>query len=168
MSGFTLVEIMVSLTIFGLVFSGLLSSFVFTSKSTFSLGNYADMVRESTYFLESFGREVRMAEDVNAIGLHGFSMDVAYPNGTQTIEYEYLPASDSLIRRVGGVERIILTDVDWITFKYYNILNAETSALLEVKSVQMEAILEKRVMQRKNTDHIISARFMMRNRTVSN
>lgn len=167
-SGFTLIELLTATSILGLTFSGLLSGLVFTSKSTCSLGNYSDMVRESTFFLETFAREVRMAEDVNAIGPSAFSMDVAFAGGPKTIEYEYRAASETLVRTENGVESIVMSDVDWVDFKYYNVLNVETNTLMEVKSVQMEAELEKRALDLVNTDHIISARFLMRNRTVSN
>lgn len=167
-AGFSLIEIMVSTTILGITFSALLSGFVFTSKSTYSLSNYSEMLRQSTFFLETFAREVRMAEDINYFQANAFSMEVAFADGSQTVEYEYLPDSKNLIRRVNGIDRTMLSDVNWLNFKFFNVLNAETNTLLEVKSVQMEAGLQKNVMKIMNTDHIVSARFMMRNRTISN
>lgn len=167
-SGFTLVEMMISTTILTLVLSGLASSFIFTARSSVSMGNYSDMAREGSHFLETFAREVRMASDVTALSTEAFTMVVSYAATDVTVEYAYIPADETLVRRAGGNEKIVLRDVEALEFKFFNLVNAQTTNLMEVKSVLMDGMLEKHAGSRENSDHIISARFMMRNRQISN
>ena len=166
--GFSLVEAMISMSIFGVLSMGLMSGFVFTSKSSFAVGNYADLVQSGTMFLETFARDVRMAGDVHTATATELTIDVNYSNGIKTVSYILNPDYKTLIRTESGTSKIVLSDIDQLSFNYFNILGNSTTSLLEAKTIQVEAILEKRVIQQKNTDHVVSARYMMRNRIVSN
>ena len=55
-----------------------------------------------------------------------------------------------------------------IVYKLDRFSRNATTATISVKEVQIEGILERTSLSVSNTNHIISARFMMRNRAVSN
>lgn len=167
-NGFTLIEMLFSTSVLGLVMAGLVSNYVFIFQSSLALGNYSDMARESTYFLETMGRELRMAEDVQAVASDRFTVVVPYSTGDEVVQYRYYSDLKSIYRIEGASSDKVLSNVEDLTFTYYNNIHAESNDLLEVKAVQMEATLQRDLAKLKNTDHIISARYTMRNRTVSN
>ena len=72
-----------------------------------------------------------------------------------------------LTRIYDGSSEVLLEDVDRFALSYFDLTRGATTNALSVKEVQIEAILLKEVLTINNTDEIISARFMLRNRRVS-
>ena len=60
-----------------------------------------------------------------------------------------------------------MDNIKSLSFRYYNLLGNETLNPVEVKKIQIEAILEDTVFKIENTTNIVSAKFMLRNRKVS-
>ncbi len=69
---------------------------------------------------------------------------------------------------MGGDSRDLLTDVNSLTLTYYNLLNVKAAGTVEAKKVQIEVEMIRRVLAIENTNHVISSRYMMRNRKVTN
>lgn len=168
--GFTLAEVMIATTLLAFMLAGLIGSFMFMLRSSVSLGNYADMNRDGSFFLEKFGREIRMTSDVKNMGNTSFIVDIESPSGTETVEFAYLSASNQLIRSsiTDGSKEVMLDQIADLTIDYYNILGAKTNNINEVKAVQLRVDLSRDNLKNDNTDHIISARFNMRNRIITN
>ena len=85
-----------------------------------------------------------------------------------TVNYTFDNAADELVRTYDGTSTILLSNVDQFALSYFDLTRNSTTNALSVKEVQIEAILLKKTLNLSNTDEIISARFILRNRRVSN
>ena len=131
--------------------------------------------------LEVFAVDMRAAEDVTEAT--GDSVTIVYPDNDsfdgRVIRYDY-DSDDSSFTRVsrdsdGNLVRKeeLLGGVEKVAFAYFdplgNRLDSSTaSLLLSIKSVQLDAKMVRGSVGPDATDYIISARFMMRNRPVTN
>lgn len=167
-SGFTLVELMIGMALAGLVLAGVAMTLNMWARSSMSLGNYADMSGNSRRALDVFAYDVRMANNVSVSSSTTFTF-TAYDagSGNATVTYSFDAGANTLTRNYDGVSSIILDDVEQFGFSYLDLNRAATIDALSVKVVQIEAVLLKQVLNLNNTDEIISARFMLRNRRVS-
>lgn len=167
--GFTLAEVLIALMLAGFVLSASTGSLLFLAKSTTSMGNYQDMNMTSRFALEHFASDARMTADVNSATATSVSLEVYDAMGGQeTVVYTYEADPQTFSRTVSGVTDVLLEDVISLDLTYFNLLMAETTQPLEIKEVQLQAVMRRDVLTVGNTNEIISARFLMRNRAVSN
>lgn len=159
---------MLGTAIAGLVLAGAVTTINMWARSSMSLGNYADMSGSCRRSLDIFAYDVRMANGVSASSASTFTF-TAYDSGSGSVSvtYAYDSVAKTLTRTYDGVSRVLLEDVEKFGFSYFDINRVGTVDALSVKVVQIEAILLKTVLNVANTDEIISARFMLRNREVS-
>ena len=169
-SGFTLIEVLVSLALLSLIISVGLTALTFISQSSTSLTNYSIMSRQSRFALEEFARDIRMGYRVNDANIYKLDFDIYGKAGTTSnIVYTYYPNEDKLLRSEdGGPDEEILDDLTNFQFNFYNLRKVSTTAPISIKEVQIEGLMKKNSLVLTNTNYIISARFMMRNREVSN
>ncbi len=167
--GYTLIEIMVSMSIMSLVLTGVTSSFTFLTKTALGLGNYVIMNQDSRVGLELLSRDIRMASDINFMDDDNLTITVPVGGGgTTVIDYSYEAEQGLVNREEGGETTTILKDIEDFDFNYYTFLSVETANILEVKEVQVEAKMVKEIYNMENTSHLISARYLMRNKIVNN
>ena len=180
--GFTLVEVMVALVVGGVVLAASTGSLLFLARAASGLGNYHDMNMRSRFMLDKFSSDARMAVDVNSATTTAVSLDVYNSSGgLDTVIYTY-DALGQVFSRVlypdqdmsAGVPDVILDDVEALTFTYFNMIFdtatqqlQKTTSLLEIKEIQLEALMRTSALNTINTNQIISARYMMRNKKVS-
>jgi len=177
-SGFTLVEIMVATTIGVMLIVSSYATIMALAKGSESMINFAEMNGQTRVALEVFGRDARMTQDIKSASSESVRMvwDVTMDgtNYTQDVQYTYVPSADTFSRTTYNADgtvnesRILLYDVEEMAFNYYSLLQTATTNPLDIKHVQLEAKLERQVLKITNTNYIISARFMMRNKDVSN
>lgn len=168
---FTLVEVLVAMTLSGLVLAIATGSLLFLAKSTQGLGNYQEMNMVSRFTLEQFGSDARMTATVNSATASNVSLEVYNSTGTtDTVVYSFDSSAGTLSRTAGGTAKIVLKDVISLSLIYFNLNGDALSASpnpLEIKEIQLQAEMQREVLKISNTNEIISARFMMRNRRVS-
>ena len=165
---FTVVELMLAITIGGIVLAGAATSVNMWARSSMAVGNYADMSGSCRRALDIFATDVRMANGVTVSTASTFTFS-AFDSGTSSVIVSYVfdDTSDTLTRTYDGVSRVILENVENFALTYSDLTLSTTTNPLSVKVVQIKAILQKKVLNLSNTDEIISARFMLRNRRVS-
>jgi prepilin-type N-terminal cleavage/methylation domain-containing protein len=170
--GFTLVEVMITITLLALVLGSMIPTFTFFSKSTASLGNYTTMSMESRHGLELFSRDLHAVASLAKASKTEIEFDLPADAGGDTVNYKYDSVAKNLTRTLtdpdGNVTvEVLFGDVRDFEMIYFNRLDADVtnraSILTEAKSVQVKATLVKKVVTTENTDYIISARFLMRN-----
>lgn len=175
-SGFTLVEVMVGLTIATFLLASSYATLISLSKGTESMINFSEMNGQTRFALELFGRDSRMASAVKHARNKSFRLVREMGGSEIEVRYRYVPDS-GIFERIqfdssGSVSerRTLLYDVEEMNFNYYTARQVKTngSGLADIKHVQIEAKLERKVLNITNTNYIISARFMMRNRHVAN
>src|SRR4051812_11073318 len=77
--GFTLVEVMISVSLAALLLLAAMTSFLFTLRGERSLANYSELNARARQMLEKMGRDFRMAGDVPAGGFSSSSVLVKVP-----------------------------------------------------------------------------------------
>lgn len=186
-AGFSLVEIMVATTIGVFIMASSYATIMSLAKGSQSMINFTEMNSQTRMALEMFGRDIRMAHDISTKDETKITIqkNVWLSSVNDYVEcditYEFVPNSKHFTRKVertsnGAVlhNKVLLFQVETIKFNYYGLIDQAdpnispiANNLLEVKHVQLEAKLQKEVLRIKNTNYIISARFMMRNKDVS-
>lgn len=166
--GFSLAEVIIAAGIFGLVVAGLMSSFTFVLRSSIGMGNYVDMNAATRHALEMFAQDVRMASGLTAISETELTLTVPSGSSTSEVTYRFYNVGRSLEREEGGTTLEIMGHLEEFQFSYYNLDDEPTLSLLEVKSVQIEALAVRKVLHLENTNMVVSSRHVMRNRRVAN
>ncbi len=180
--GFTLAEMMVATAVVGVVLAASTGSLTFVARGSAGLANYHDMNLRGRFMLDKFASDARMTVDVNEATSTMVSLDVYNSSGgLDTVVYSFEEGASSLSRTVyedqdmsSGVADVILENVIELDFTYFNMIYdasskelTETTKLLEIKEIQLEAVMRLTALNTINTNQIISARYMMRNKRVS-
>jgi prepilin-type N-terminal cleavage/methylation domain-containing protein len=185
--GFSLVEVMVAMTISVFILASAYATIFSLAKGSESMVNFAEMNTQSRNALELFGRDMRMATDVlqedwnsNSVVVERRLMDgtplfirYVFVVGSGTQSGHFRRQEWSQYPGIAGThlinDRVLLYDVDELDLNYYRYKRDEIAVNpLETKHIQMEAKLQRDVLGVTNTNYIISARFMMRNKDVTN
>ena len=190
-SAFTLLEVMVATTLFGIVIASIISTFIIFAKGSESLAQYVEMSMDSRRSLETCARDIRSGEEIHYATTNAIVLQ--YPDNTfydgSILKYEYDDSSKFYTRYVydksatvdssdGSIAGTVLSEirllegVEEFAFNFYDPLGKlldpdSESLLLSIKSIQIDAKMQRAVTQTTATDYIISARFLMRNRTVT-
>ena len=183
--GFTLIELMMSMSILMIALASITGTFMVFAKSSVSVGKYVDMSNESRMALEIFSRDIRSAEALQVMSAKSADgvvyteqgMVLTFPSyhGDRSVRYWYNSVSNTLFRTETYVgtsnETELLSGVRVFKVQFYQTpgddFSSTSGPLASVdtwaKSLQLDAELLRTVMSLDNTDYIISARFMMRN-----
>ncbi len=165
------------------VLAGVLSAFLFIGRTGLNASSYSEMEAEARRGLEVFAEDVRMASDVRWNSAQ--SLTLIRPAGTGSTETTYAYDSDATsatyrcFYRVEGDatagtgRRVLMHDVDPdFSFKRYKLdqsgtVDAAASNDLETKQIQLtlRAVRSARGAAASNT--VISARYLLRNKRVS-
>lgn len=168
--GYSLSEVLIAASLSSLVLAAVLSSFIFIARSSVGISNYSDMNNESRIGLEIFGRDVRNAEGIET-GFSNHSFTLLMPEGADRVSYVYRPNAPGkpLVRREAGEERVVMSGVNELQFNYTNLQGQtnSTMATMEVKQIQLRLTLLRRTISLKNTERVVSARFILRNQEVT-
>ena len=124
-AGFTLIEIMVTLSIFVVVMTGIFS-FLWGVTHDWRTGKQAaDVTQNARLGLNRMSRELMQASQVTVANPTNVSFAVNFGDGWQTITYAYQPASDGgpgTIWRSSTVapgQVTLINGVDHVQFSYY-------------------------------------------------
>ncbi|HYC69652.1 MAG TPA: prepilin-type N-terminal cleavage/methylation domain-containing protein [Opitutaceae bacterium] len=167
--GLTLVEVMVAVTLLGLLITAVLSAFIFILRGERSLANYTTMNAEARGMLELLGRDAKSA--VAVTNFTSTSLTLVVPldtaGGTTEVTYEFDAATDSLVRETGGTTTTLVEDVSEFAFRYLNSNNATTTSLVELKQVQLSLRIMRSVTRAATSQYVISAQYTLRAKPTS-
>lgn len=189
--GFTMVEIMVATALFSIVVGSILSTFMVFANSSEGLAAYVDMSMDSRSSLESCARDIRSSENI----LYATETEIVlqYPDNSfydgayvkyvfddisgffTRFKYDQSAVVDTTTGAITGKlisENRLLEGVEKFVFNYYDPLGDpldpnSASLLLSIKSIQIDAKMLRTISKTSASDYIISARFLMRNRNVT-
>jgi hypothetical protein len=175
-AGFTLAEVLVASSLVMLVSAAIFSSFLFVARSSMGLVNYSEMNSESRHGLDTFGRDIRSARSIKA-GFSENAFTVRLPDNSE-ITYAYVTQGGKgfLMRTPGTGEPVVImrqvepmvTDDFEGFFRYYNLQGGSAANTLEVKQIQLQLKLVRKTVAQEQTERVVSARFILRNKEVSN
>ncbi|WP_309387387.1 PulJ/GspJ family protein [Cerasicoccus frondis] len=167
--GFSLAEVLIVTALMGFFVMIATSSVVALSRSSTAMINYQDMNEQSRIMLEQFARDLRSATNVNSLSDTSISIATVTSSGaTLQVTYTYSSSAGLLYRQVGsGVREIILDDIVAFDMNFFTFRGDPTTNPIEIKRVQLEAMMERSALATTNTNYIISAQFVLRNHRVS-
>lgn len=168
--GFTLTEILIVMTISVFLSGVIFSAFGFVTRSSFAIANYADMTSEGRRGLEIFARDVREARDVVDFSDTSLTLRlVELQSGVPVdVVYRYDPDAAVFTREVDGNSQVLMRAVqDDFRFSRFNLLQEEASSHAETKQIHLQLSMTRRVIARETTENVISARYIMRNKSVT-
>lgn len=168
--GFTLVELLMAIVIGSMVLGAVMSSFIFVAKSCISLNDYTELDVESRRAVEIFSREVRASSDISGFSINGLTLTVPTSGSPYTVNYTYVSADRTFYRAYGTSEQqALLKGVQRFALRRYNLLHNAASNDLETKQIQLDAETSRNAGGRfLATNHVLSAKFVMRNKVASN
>jgi prepilin-type N-terminal cleavage/methylation domain-containing protein len=169
-AGFTLPEILMGIVISAMLVGALTGSYIFIAKSCASIHDYTELDTETRTAIETFSREVRAASDISGFSSSGMTLTVPGAGGDYTVNYTYVSGDKTFYRAYGtSEEKALLTGVEALTLKRFNLLHNPASNDLETKQIQLDARTVRSGSTRfRATNNVLSARFIMRNKEASN
>ena len=164
--GFTLVEILITLSLVTLTLAMVLPSMTFLMQSNYVLGNTTGLTQQSRQFVDAFGIDLRSATNVAEADANKVVLTVTDPDYNEdTITYAY-DADAGVVSRVAGSggNSTLLSNVHGFQFAYSDSKNASTINNLEIKKIEVKMELKRSVLARDQELLHKSARFILRNR----
>lgn len=163
--GFSLVELLISLTLVMMLTLALLTSYVFIARGDRSLQNYGDMNAQARKLLERLGEDLRGATDVT--NFTATSLTLTLPTNlagttSQDVVWDFDSAGGNVTRQDATSTAMLARDVQTFAFYYANSNNVETASLVEVKQVQLSLRMVRLVASSITSEYVISAQFTMR------
>lgn len=165
--GYSLLELIIATTLGALVSTAVFSLFLFVARSSLGIVNYSEMNTESRFGLELLGRDVRSAQQI-ASGFSEETFELTLPGGA-TVSYRYRPEAPGrpLVREdPSGEETVILSGVEALRFLYFDLQGGSATVPLHVKQIQLQTRLVRRTVSFDNTERVVSARYVLRNKEV--
>jgi prepilin-type N-terminal cleavage/methylation domain-containing protein len=174
--GFTLVEVMIAVTLCALLTGAALTSFTFTLQGERSLANYSEMNAKARKMLEQVGRDLRSAGDVPAGGYSSTSLQILVPSDTtgnnwQTVTWAYNAIAGTFTRTLAGSAAVTYaTNITSFNFKYYNNNGVAPTSDVDLKQVQLSMSMQ-RYLTTSNaastSEYVISAQFTLRSKSTT-
>ncbi len=176
-TAFTLTELMVVMTLTVILTGAIFASFGFVMRGSFAIANYTDMTSEGRRGLEIFARDVREAEEILQFSEQSLTLYLNPPDAdSYEVTYRYNEQENTFERDVDGDVRVLMRDVrlpDGVTsrpafrFRRFTVLQDEAQNHLETKQIQLQLSMVKRVLVRDTSEKVVSARYIMRNKAVT-
>jgi Tfp pilus assembly protein PilW len=168
---FTLVEVLVAAAIGALVLTAIMTTYIFTARSFAHVSNYAKMHGDTRRILDLMGRDVRAASAVTTALSTNVALRVptAFSNGSAVSNktVSYWIQNGMVYRRevnTGTVTTMLATNVNSLTFSFYDSAGNPTSATGSVERIEAALQFRKRVLGKTNVVATTSARWEMRNK----
>lgn len=175
--GFTLVEVLISMSLASIILAGVFSSFLFIGRSGIRMQNYNEMEAQSRRALEMFAEDVRQASDItwDPTTNKSFTVKVNF----QDIVYSVNTGTGIFQRRDAVGTRTLITGITAgsFSFKAFDVngtaLPLDTAvqrAAANVSTKQVQLSLETtraRTSVATATNLVLSARFILRNKPVT-
>jgi prepilin-type N-terminal cleavage/methylation domain-containing protein len=176
LAGFTLVEVMIALTLCSLLTLAAITAFTFTLQGECSLANYSEMNAKARKMLEQVGRDLRSAGDVAPGGYSSTSLQISIPADTtgtnwQSVTWSYQGNTGTLTRMVaGGSPVTYATNITAFNFKYFNNNGVAPSSDVDLKQVQLSMCMQRYLTTShaaSTSEYVISAQFTLRSKSTT-
>src|SRR3954469_16150947 len=164
-TGFSLVELMISMALVAMLTLALLTSYVFIARGDRSLQNYGDMNAQARKLLEQLGEDLRAATDVTNFTATSLTLTVptnVTATTTQDVIWDFNSITGRVTRQDATSTATMAQDVQTFAFYYANSNNVQTASLVEVKQVQLSLRMLRLVASSITSEYVISAQFTMR------
>jgi prepilin-type N-terminal cleavage/methylation domain-containing protein len=176
--GFSLMELLIAVSLSSVLLIAILSVTVFTARSYAAMVNYVDLDSFSRSALDSMTSEIREADcllDGTATSMR-FQFSNATNAQTWTVDYVYNPDARTLTRiQEGLAPKLMLSECNFLELNYFkrnpstnnfDLFSTATPPVInpqECKAIQLSWVCSRDIMQRPvNTESVQSARVVIR------
>jgi Tfp pilus assembly protein PilW len=137
--GFTLVELIVSVSLSIVVFAGILAGFTFLGRNLTRLVNTQGQDVSSRRAFYLFSRDISLATAVSNATNTSLSLTLPTTSGsTTTVAYAYNTSAGTLSRVDGSNSTVLLSNLTALDFNYFNKAGTSiTPSPLSVKEVEL-------------------------------
>ena len=173
-AAFTLVELLVSMAVSGVMLTVVLTFTMYAAKSFAAMENYVDLEQKSQYAVDSMLRDIRETKNLVSYGTTTLN------GSTITNELTFLDADDQqlnykftgnvLMRTKAGASTMLLTNVDYLCFQVFKrnpvattFEQFPTGAAGNCKLVSLNWICSRTILgSRLNTESVQTAKIVIR------
>jgi prepilin-type N-terminal cleavage/methylation domain-containing protein len=185
-SGFTLVEVMIAMSLSLIILAGVMTTYLFIMRAGFSTMSYADMENQSRIGLELFARDARMAKTITWNSANSITLVIPTSAADLSYLYQYNATAATFTRTcttTGAATETLISGITPSSFvlKGYKITTNPLThypyevdlthldiASVDTKQLQLTLGLGRTVSTTAGTSsNVISARFILRNKHVT-
>jgi prepilin-type N-terminal cleavage/methylation domain-containing protein len=164
---FTLVEVLVTMAIGGIVMAALASMVLYTARSFATISNYVDLDDRSRTALDILTRDIRQVNSVSTFASNSVTF-VDFDNAELTFTFD--PNTHTLTRIKGNERKELLSECDQLTFGMFQRTTATNSyelisstAEAEGKAISISWTCSRKILGSKvNTESVQTARVIIR------
>jgi Tfp pilus assembly protein PilW len=167
-------EVMVALAASTVVIAALLTSYSMTARGFVSAGNYFDLEQDARITLEKLANDARQSTGLTSFAASDITLAVATNftssgtcNGAKTVRYCKGSGSNNnkLYRLDTGQTNVVADNISSLQFIAYD-RNMSTNSIQpsDCKLLQVDITLKKYTLDNPNTEQILSARIVLRNK----
>jgi prepilin-type N-terminal cleavage/methylation domain-containing protein len=178
--GFTLLEVIVSMTLSGVLMVGVLSSFLMMGRSGMNAANYSLSETELRRGIEEFSQDVRMAKDIkwnsaNVNSSTSVTLTVIdnYTANANKVTYAWDALAGTFYRSPGdassgGAKTVLVTNVVNLQFSRFDRKDSKAKTDASTKRLQIDIA----VSRRRNTlvaasTRLVTASYTLRNKVIN-
>lgn len=137
LSGFTLVEIMVALSLSLMVFAGIFSAYLFVGRNFTRIVNVQNQEAGSRRTLQRFTQDLSAAIQLTSATPTKVAFTRPEGAGTTTVSYDYSAASGTFTRTDSAGTKTLLSGVTGVTLSYYTEAGNAVTNPQSVKAVEL-------------------------------
>jgi Tfp pilus assembly protein PilW len=115
-AAFTLVEVMVSAALAGILATVLMTFYYFGTRSYVAITNYADMGLKSQIAVDKISKEIRQCTQVTSYATNRLALLDA---SRSPLEYSFSPSERKVLRTASGKTSTLLTGCNALQFQIY-------------------------------------------------
>lgn len=174
-AGFTLAELSLGIAVSGVILVALLSFTSYAARSFAGMENYIDLEQKSQNALDTLTRDIRQTQCLTNFGTRLLSSGQKVTNtlvfwDSDSTELVFTYTNNVLLKSKGGVDTVLLTNVDFLTFQLfqrnpkfaewsqYDAGDIATCKLISVSWICSRTILGSRL----NTESVQTAKIVIR------
>jgi len=172
---FTLPEVSVGIAVSSIILIALLTFTSYAARSFAAMENYVDLEQRSQNALDTMTSEIRQTQCLTNFSTRTLSNGQTVTNSITFWDWDnanlsYVFTNDVLLRTKGGVDTMLLTNVDYLTFQLYqrnpksnqwaqfDAGDIATCKLISISWICSRSILGSRI----NTESVQTAKIIIR------
>lgn len=139
MKAFTLVELLIGMTLASVITLGVITGFTFLGRNMVRIANNSDLQSRASIASATIQQDVANADSITAVSSTGLTMVVDTGSGTDTVTYSYNASTDEITRADSANTYIVLRNVTACTFTFTDSNSNSTTTASSVKKIELDA-----------------------------
>lgn len=170
-TAFTLIEVIIATAIGTIIIAGVMTAFIFLTKSFNAFSNYASMHADGRLATDRLSTDLQSAYDISSFNASNLVLAIptAFDSkGTvisnKTVSYSTINSAFYRNDSSLGVNELLASNIVQVTFSLFDHAGNTTAVLANAKGVQIDMQLRKSVVGLTESEDYVAARINMRNK----